>query len=412
MQDTITFCTFASMFYEQMSIGTLLFAMLYGGTALAAAIACLYLCLRRGNAFAADITPSKSLRHWAAAFYANIFLSHVWWGVFCIYFNKILTVEWLFIVIIDVTTLLTTIAGTLFSMLQDSKRYVWPVIIGTIPYMALQGLGVFYSNEGYLLVAATYITLFLIAFTIYMVWAVRQYGRWLRDNYADLEHKEVWGSHVVVIIVFLLILIDEVNYGNIIICFLEQITQIVLFGFLLWRVETLPQLAEESGAEGSMAEGSMAEQAYSPSVPEDTEQATDLPLAAEETQETDSLAEEKQTLAIPTNIDQLLEERCVGMQLYLRHDLTLLQLAQSIGTNRLYLSQYFSTQGTTYNAYINDLRINHFMRLYREAAQTGQPIIAQQLAKESGYRSYSTFSLAFKQRMGQSVSAWMHETNE
>ena len=100
------------------------------------------------------------------------------------------------------------------------------------------------------------------------------------------------------------------------------------------------------------------------------------------------------------------------MQLYLRHDLTLLQLAQSIGTNRLYLSQYFSTQGTTYNAYINDLRIYHFMRLYREAIQTGQPIIAQQLAKESGYRSYSTFSLAFKQRMGQSVSAWMHETNE
>jgi hypothetical protein len=24
-----------------------------------------------------------------------------------------------------------------------------------------------------------------------MVVAVRQYGRWLRDNYADLEHKEV-----------------------------------------------------------------------------------------------------------------------------------------------------------------------------------------------------------------------------
>jgi hypothetical protein len=84
----------------------------------------------------------------------------------------------------------------------------------------------------------------------------------------------------------------------------------------------------------------------------------------------------------------------------------------SHGTNRLYLSHYFSRKGITYNAYINDLRINHFMHLYREAAQTGQPIIAQQLAKESGYRSYSTFSLAFKQRIGLSVSAWMHETTE
>ena len=30
-----------------------------------------------------------------------------------------------------------------------------------------------------------------------MVRALRQYGRWLRDNYADLEHKEVWQSFVV-----------------------------------------------------------------------------------------------------------------------------------------------------------------------------------------------------------------------
>jgi len=68
------------------------------------------------------------------------------------------------------------------------------------------------------------------------------------------------------------------------------------------------------------------------------------------------------------------------------------------------------SQGITYNAYINDLRINHFIDLYREAVAAQQPIVAQQLASDSGYRSYSTFSLAFKQRMGQSVTAWMRET--
>lgn len=104
-----------------------------------------------------------------------------------------------------------------------------------------------------------------------------------------------------------------------------------------------------------------------------------------------------------------MDERCVGGQLYLQHDLSLLQLAQTLGINRFYLSQYFSRQGTTYNAYVNDLRIQHFMRLYREAVQNGQTIGAQQLANDSGYRSYSTFSLAFKQRMGKSVTAWMRE---
>lgn len=36
-----------------------------------------------------------------------------------------------------------------------------------------------------------------------MVRATRQYGRWLRDNYADMEHKEVWQSLVVLGIILL-----------------------------------------------------------------------------------------------------------------------------------------------------------------------------------------------------------------
>jgi AraC-like DNA-binding protein len=105
----------------------------------------------------------------------------------------------------------------------------------------------------------------------------------------------------------------------------------------------------------------------------------------------------------------LLQHYCIDTQLYLQHDLTLAQLAQAIGTNRFYLSKYFSSQGTTYNAYINDLRINHFVSLYRQAVDTRRPFTAQELAHQSGYRSYSTFSLAFKQRMGQAVTIWMRD---
>ena len=65
-----------------------------------------------------------------------------------------------------------------------------------------------------------------------------------------------------------------------------------------------------------------------------------------------------------------------------------------------------------YNAYINGLRINHFVRRFQETVAAKQSVTAQQLAQECGYRSYSTFSLAFKQRMGQSVSSWMRDTAE
>jgi AraC-like DNA-binding protein len=108
----------------------------------------------------------------------------------------------------------------------------------------------------------------------------------------------------------------------------------------------------------------------------------------------------------------LLQKYCIDTQLYLQHDLSLAQLAKAIGTNRSYLGTYFAQEGTNYNAYINDLRIQHFVRLYREAVDGHRPFTAQQLACDSGYRSYSTFSLAFKQRMGQTVTAWMRDATK
>jgi AraC-like DNA-binding protein len=108
-------------------------------------------------------------------------------------------------------------------------------------------------------------------------------------------------------------------------------------------------------------------------------------------------------------IEQLLAEHCVAPQLYLQYDLTLQQLAQAIGTNRYYLSQYFSRQGITYNTYINSQRVNHFIKRYEEIVKAGQSVSAQQLAHESGFRSYSTFSRAFMQRTEQTVTAWMRD---
>ena len=73
---------------------------------------------------------------------------------------------------------------------------------------------------------------------------------------------------------------------------------------------------------------------------------------------------------------------------------------------------WFNVHNTTYNAYINNLRIQHFIRLYRKAVATKRSFTAQQLARESGFRSYSTFGTAFKQLMGVTVTAWMREVGK
>ena len=353
--------------------------MLYGASAMTALIACIYLLFRKSNAISPDVTPPLRLRRWAAALFGATFLGHIYWLIFYLYSGDTNSVGCMIASYLDCLTLFTTIPSTLFAMLQDRKRHVWPVVIATIPFGGILALHFVNPNDNYFQFALAYFLLIYVIFTIYMVFAVKQYGRWLRDNYADLENKEIWISHVLIIVILLLIIFYGFDGADLTISFIVQFLSIVLYCFLLWRIETLPQLENIE----------VEDQAEQP------EELLEEP--------------EQQPVAIPSNIEELLDERCVATQLYLQHDITLPQLAHILGTNRTYLSQYFSSQGITYNAYINNLRIDHFMKLYREAVSSDKTITAQQLAKDSGFRSYSTFSLAFKQRTGQSVTAWMQE---
>ena len=349
----------------------ILFFILYGITGVVPLLAAIYLLLRRGNTFAPDVTPPLRLRRWAAAFFAVSALGHVWWYLFYIFSCDLHSVAYVAVVIFDCVTLLITIAGTLLAMLQDRRRPIWPAFAAMIPFVALGVLQIYYPDGSFTDIAGIYILSLYVLFSVYMVFAVRQYGRWLNDNYADLENKKVWLSQVVTLVCLLLfILYNLVDADNILI-YILHIIELVLFGLLLWRVETLPQL---------------------PSLTQ---------------QQPAALA----NIDI-VQIERLLADHCVGPQLYLKHDFSLNQLAQAIGINRSYLSQYFSRQGITYNTYINNLRINYFIGRYQEIVQAQQPFTVQQLASESGYRSYSTFSLAFKQRMGQTVTAWMQKPTE
>lgn len=159
------------------------------------------------------------------------------------------------------------------------------------------------------------------------------------------------------------------------------VISVVFLCCILWRVETLSDLSIPLSQGQCVAEPAT--------------------IMAEDV-ESNSLSQ-----AMREHFGALLQQHCIDTQLYLQHDLNLSQLAKAIGTNRFYLSQYFSSQGTTYNAYINDLRISHFESLYRETDASQRSITAQQLAKESGYRSYSTFCSIIKRKTGMSVTAWM-----
>lgn len=394
------------MLIEQIPAEMILFFIFYGITGVVPLMAALYLLLCRSNAFAPDITPPMRLRRWAAAFFAVAALGHVWWYLFYIYSRDFQSVSYVAVAVLDCVALLTSIAGTLLAMLQDRRRPVWPAFIAMIPFVALGVLHILYPERSFMIIAIVYILALYVVFSVYMVFAVRRYGRWLNDNYADLENKKVWLSQTVSLVCLLLFILYTLVDTDLVLIFILHAIELVLFGLLLWRVETLPDL-ETHPLPLPAREGSN----YSPGQELAEELSTPLPRREEQ----GGGSADSGSPTIPIDLDQierLLAERCENTQLYLQHDLTLLQLAQAVGTNRSYLSQYFSRQSITYNIYINNLRINHFISRYQEVVQTQQSFTVQQLASESGYHSYSTFSLAFKQRMGQSVTTWMHQSAE
>lgn len=376
------------MYFENISSQSVLFSILYSITGVVPLIVAVYLLFRRGNAFMPHVTPPIRLRRWAASFFAALAVGHVWWYMFYAYSGDISSAGSVVLAMLDYVSMITTIAGTLLSMLQDRKRPVWIVFAAMIPFIALGTLHILYPDMSFLKIAGIYILLLYVLFFVYMVFAVRQYGRWLNDNYADLEDKKVWLTQVLSFICMLSFLLYAFTDTGMVFIYLMHVAELILSGLLLWRVETLPQLDSNPAQQADVMP--LPDTAAEPQAPNQVEQAS----------------------AVPANIDlshieKLLKKKCVATGLYLQHELSLQQLAQALGTNRYYLSQYFSTQGKNYNSYINGLRINHFVSRYHEVAATGQSFTVQQLASESGYHSYSTFSLAFKQRMGQSVTSWM-----
>ena len=362
-----------------------IFLVFYGGVAALSMIACAYLLLRRGNAFAADITPPIRLRRWTAALFAAITLSHVCYLPMYVLTSKDwVSLSYLVGGLFDSMTVFPLAIVVLLVMLQDHRRSLWPVVLVVAPLVVAGTLCVAAGRVTLLPFIYGYFLLMCIGIIIYMIRATRQYGRWLHDNYADLEHKEVWQSLVVMAVMLLALVIYTFEIGGQAYEFVMQVIVAVLVCYFLWRAETLSDLSSTAQDATEKVDGLVQ-----------------LAAALDEVEHNDS------SLSIRNKIGPLLKQYCEEPQLYLQNDISLSQLAKQIGVNRVYLSQHFATQHTTYNGYINGLRIRHFINLYQESVTAHQPVTVQQLAYQSGFHSYGTFNTAFKQVMKMTATEWM-----
>jgi AraC-like DNA-binding protein len=392
--------------YSQQSLQDSLFLLLYGGVAVLATVAGMYMWLRRSNGILPDITTPRSLRRWTAAFFLMAAMSHVWWFVLGVYWlTDDRLVRNITAVTLDHILLVPLVMALMLRMLQDRQHKLWPWMLAQMPIAVSAVVGIVRHDEFYGFELTTYWQMtVMVVFVVYYIYALVVYGRWLRENYADLEHKEVWQSLLFAAVLFVVYELYFTNPGVMAREYLAQVETIVIIAFLIWRVETLQKLDPEEKQE-----------IQSENVAVSADDASDE-LTATEVAKADAISRptsQRKTKTKPvidsSDIGQLLAYHCEQPQLYLKYDLTLSQLAETIGTSREALGAWFANHDDTYNAYINRLRIDNFVRLYREAAKSGRTSSVFGLAYKCGYRSYLSFSTAFKKYKGIAVSEWVED---
>lgn len=273
----------------------------------------------------------------------------------------------------------------LLLLLQDKQRwkpyYYAPFLLYLVPL-----IGWLCSHSlKWGTVYVTMVTIVIASFIVYYLFAIRNYKRFLLNNYADIEQKEVGWSLGIILIFFLINLPYMLIFKNPYICFVFYGCEILFVGFLVVHIDK-QQVLENT-----------------PSNDADNMETANIPC--DQTDNSCSKLDNRQM----EQLSQSLLIHCEQTCLYLQYDLTLNTLAKACGTNRTYLGQYFTANGTTYNAYINGLRIEHFQELYRAALSQVAPArpIIQKLVAESGFRSYNTFTRAFRSHTGMSLREWM-----
>ena len=372
-----------------------------------------YLLVSKRNAFGSEIVTDQRLRRKAGRLifiYTLIYLTNI---PMLLWLADDLQLLQMASVTVDMTIWCPVVLHFLLELLQDRRH--WDnrlLLISVLAVMPLTG----WLLTGHAWWKWAVYGMYIAEVVFFIGWYIKAaiaYRRFLADNYADLEHKEVTWSWIILssmffsLINYLLMLFQSDMQICVALSYIFHLADILFIGIIVWHIDrqqVLEPLAEESVEEVQKSQEAEAveTEAMEPEVME-TE-------AMETTNTHEFPASRKDIIIYQTG--ELLRKHCEEAQLYLQRDLSLKTLAQACHTNRTYLGLYFASQGITYYIYINKLRIDHFQSLYREAMkEKSTTFTLQQLSKDSGFLSYNTFSRAFVSCTGISVSKWQKQVN-
>ena len=230
-----------------------------------------------------------------------------------------------------------------------------------------------------------------IIFVSFYVRLLVKYNRHLSENYSDLENKEVkWLNNVQVFFAIYLALYvasDTARMHGL--RYVSYIVSMFIWMYIVLHIDRQELVLNLWNKSDSVLID---------------DEPVDMPMAVN----TEKKEEDDKSTDLSW-VGDLLTTRCEEAQLYLQPDLSLAMLSQAIGTNRTYISRYFSNCGLTYYQYINSLRIKHAQALMAkmhvrdensDSEDGAASININDIARRSGFKSETTFRRAFMEKMG------------
>lgn len=277
----------------------------------------------------------------------------------------------------DVHNLLVLIDGTsligytclIYELIRPNWATWWKCLWMLLPYIPFFAAWGLWHHD--MIITCYMICLFIAGTAIFLLWIhhARQYVQYIRDSYSNIDQIDISWLRVVawffVSCQLLWVVISIISYP------LTDCLYYIL-SIILWQI-TLEHVLHQQP----------------------------VLIEMQEADQSATIKEYSFAQTLPAIIE--------GEELYLNSTISIKELASHIGTNRTYLSDYFThVLQTTFYDYINRLRIEKKSTLLM---QEHPEYTLEQIATESGFQSISTFRRAFQKITGMTPSEYRKTIN-
>ena len=275
------------------------------------------------------------------------------------------------------------------SLVFPNRFTRWQLLLIEVPFVAAMLLYVIVQNPQIILVVQVFTVITSLLLTVYLEYSIKRHTKMLLENLGDIEYFDLrWGAILIALFfgVELVWAIESVSQRDWFIA--PVIGKNLLFDtfYCLFIIVVILFTVRKMIRQKVFV------------VTEDEDDVED-----DKAMESNSAQQSRPQ--IYSDLDKTMREK----RYYQDNTLTLQKLAQHLGTNRQYLSNYINQEKhETFYDYINDFRLTEAKAMLDSKGSDNQHSL-EDISVMAGFNSYATFLRSFKKKYGQTPSQYLTE---